>query len=91
MMATTDALGGRRRRALPLLFAALLWALSASAQAASADEARLLTAQVPEDVAALLATTCAGNVRAALLDAQSWERTTKPVRAAVQSELLALL
>jgi len=42
MMATTDALGGRRRRALPLLFAALLWALSASAQAASADEARLL-------------------------------------------------
>ena len=44
------------------------------------------------DVAAMLATTCAGNVRAALLDATSWERTTgKAAPASVQSELLALL
>ena len=52
----------------------------------------LLTEKVPEDVAAMLATTCAGNVRAALLDAKSWERTAKGgAPSAVQSELLSLL
>ncbi|WP_406625170.1 DsbC family protein [Acidovorax sp. SDU_ACID1] len=42
MMVTTDALGGRRCRALPLLSAALLCALSIGAQAASKDKAQLL-------------------------------------------------
>lgn len=61
-------------------------------KAPTPEEIRGLLTQVPEDVAAMLATTCAGNVRAALLDAKSWERTAKGgAPAAVQSELLALL
>ena len=58
-------------------------------KAPTREEIRLLLAdRVPADVAAMLATTCAGNVRAALLDAKSWERTAKAEPAAVQSEML---
>lgn len=52
----------------------------------------LLTERVPADVAAMLSTTCAGNVRAALLDATSWGRTTGATQQkAMQAEMLALL
>ena len=51
----------------------------------------LLADRVPGDVAALLATTCAGNVRAALLDASSYSRTVEHQPKEAQAELLALL
>lgn len=62
-------------------------------KAPTSEEIRgLLAERVPCDVAAMLATTCAGNVRAALLDASSYTRTNAPAKPkAVQSELLALM
>ena len=62
-------------------------------EAPTPDEIRgLLAERVPTEVAAMLATTCCGNVRAALLDVAKYERTTSPNKqAAVQAEMLALL